>query len=133
MSRKPAPRKIPPRKSAAATAPIPALPSGADLRFSEVIKLIRDARARGFQAVNSVLVGYYWELGSFISRKLATTEWGDGVVDELAIELARRYPGVRGYTRRNLFRMRQMFEAYRAHKRVSPLVTQLPWTITSSS
>lgn len=24
--------------------------------------------------------------------------------------------------------MRQFFEAYRAHKKVSPLVTQLPWT-----
>jgi len=33
-----------------------------------------------------------------------------------------------GYTRRNLFRVRQFFEAYRSHKKVSPLVTQLPWT-----
>jgi predicted nuclease of restriction endonuclease-like (RecB) superfamily len=50
------------------------------------------------------------------------------VVDELAASLARRFPGLRGFTRRNLFRMRQFFEAYRGHKKVSPLVTQLPWT-----
>lgn len=31
------------------------------------------------------------------------------------------------YTRRNLFRMRQFFEAYQAHKKVSPLVTQWAW------
>jgi len=55
-------------------------------------------------------------------------EWGDGVVDELAVTLARRYPGIRGYTRRNLFRMLQFYEAYRRNKKVSPLVTQLPWT-----
>jgi len=55
-------------------------------------------------------------------------EWGDGVVDELAVTLARRYPGIRGYTRRDLFRMLQFYEAYRRNKKVSPLVTQLPWT-----
>jgi len=58
----------------------------------------------------------------------AAAEWGDGVVDELADILARRYPGMRGYTRRNLFRMRQFFEAYRGQEKGSPLVTQLPWT-----
>lgn len=97
-------------------------------RFAEVIALIETARARGYQAVNTVLVEHYWELGAYISGKIASAEWGDGVVKELAVDLARRYPGVRGYTRRNLFRMRQFFEAYRAHKKVSPLVTQLPWT-----
>jgi hypothetical protein len=51
-----------------------------------------------------------------------------GVVDDLAATIARRYPGMRGYTRRNLFRMRQLYEAYRGQKKVSPLVTQLPWT-----
>lgn len=50
------------------------------------------------------------------------------MVDELAATIARHYPGLRGYTRRNLFRMRQFFEAYRGQKKVSPLVTQLPWT-----
>lgn len=99
-----------------------------DARFAEAIALIERARARGYQAVNTVLVEHYWELGAYISGKIASAEWGDGVVDDLATDLARRYPGARGYTRRNLFRMRQFFEAYRAHKKVSPLVTQLPWT-----
>jgi hypothetical protein len=81
-----------------------------DERFAEVIALIEAARARGYQAVNTVLVQHYWELGAYISRKIASAEWGDGVVEDLAADLARRYPGVRGYTRRNLFRMRQFFE-----------------------
>lgn len=99
-----------------------------DERFAEVIALIEKARTRGYQVVNTVLVEHYWELGAYISGKIAGAEWGDGVVEDLATDLARRYPGTRGYTRRNLFRMRQFFEAYRAHKKVSPLVTQLPWT-----
>jgi len=69
-----------------------------------------------------------WDFGGHISRKIACAEWGDGVVDELAATLAREYPGQRGFTRRNLFRMRQFFEAYRDDKKVAPLVRQLPWT-----
>jgi predicted nuclease of restriction endonuclease-like (RecB) superfamily len=97
-------------------------------RFDEVLSLIAAARQRAYQAVNSELVGLYWELGGYISRKLASAEWGDGVVDELAATIAREHPGQRGFTRRNLFRMRQFFETYRVGKKVSPLVTQLPWT-----
>ena len=39
-----------------------------------------------------------------------------------------RQPNLRGFTRPNLFRMRQFYEAYRDGKKVSPLVRQLPWT-----
>lgn len=99
-----------------------------DARFAEVIALIDAARQRVYQAVNTELVAHYWELGEYISRKISSAEWGDGVVDALAADLARRYPGVRGYTRPNLFRMRQFYEAYCSDRIVSPLVRQLPWT-----
>src|SRR5690242_7545042 len=73
-------------------------------RFVEVLKLIEAARGRAYQAVNTELVTLYWQLGEYISKKIETAEWGDAVVDELANVIAREYPGVRGYTRRNLFR-----------------------------
>jgi len=97
-------------------------------RFDEVLALIEAARRRAYQAINTELVDLYWELGKYISKKIASAEWGDGVVDELAATIARQYPGVRGYTRRNLFRMRQFYDTYQGNKKVSPLVTQLPWT-----
>lgn len=97
-------------------------------RFDEVLALIDAARRSAYQAVNTELIGLYWKLGEYISKKIAAAEWGDGVVDELAAAIAREYPNMRGYTRRNLFRMRQFFEAYRGEKKVSALLTQLPWT-----
>ena len=96
--------------------------------FAEVLDLIQSARSRAYQAVNTELVGLYWQVGEYISRKLESAEWGDGVVDELARYLAETLPGLRGFTRRNLFRMRQFYEAYAGDEKVSPLVTQLPWT-----
>lgn len=75
--------------------------------------------------MNSELVSLYWQVGEYISRKLESAEWGDKVVDELARYLARTQPGLKGFTRPNLFRMRQFYEAYRDLPIVSPLVRQL--------
>jgi predicted nuclease of restriction endonuclease-like (RecB) superfamily len=105
---------------------LPGVP--ADAAFTEVLHLIQAAKQRAYQAVNSELVTLYWQVGEYISRKLKSAEWGDGVVAELARFLARTQPGLTGFTRRNLFRMRQFYEAYQANEIVSPLVTQLPWT-----
>jgi predicted nuclease of restriction endonuclease-like (RecB) superfamily len=96
--------------------------------FDEILSLIQAARQRAFQAVNVELIDLYWQVGQTISRKIEAAEWGDGVVDQLADFLARTQPGLKGFTRRNLFRMRQFYDAYREHEIVSPLLRQLPWT-----
>ena len=96
--------------------------------FSEITQLITSARQRAVQAVNTTLIELYWQVGQTISHKIAQAEWGDGVVAQLAEHLARTQPGLRGFTRPNLFRMRQFYETYQADVIVSPLVRQLPWT-----
>lgn len=102
--------------------------SAMDDRFDEVLALIHRARQHAVQAVNTQLIELYWQVGAYISRKLEQAEWGDAVVSQLAEHLARSQPGLRGFTRANLFRMRQFYEAYRNDEKVSPLVRQLPWT-----
>ena len=99
-----------------------------DPAFDEVLSLIDAAKHRAYQAVNIELVTLYWQVGEYISQKIASAEWGDGVVVELAQAIARRYPGLRGFTRSNLFRMCQFFAAYCHHEKVAPLVRQLSWS-----
>ena len=96
--------------------------------FAEIVEMIQAARARALAAVNTDLVDLYWRIGEYISRKLETATWGEAVVDELARYIRLRQPNLKGFTRRNLFRMRQFFAAYRGKRKVSALLTQLPWT-----
>ena len=49
-------------------------------------------------------------------------------MDRLAQYIARTQPGIRGFSRPNLFRMRQFYETYKDDAIVSPLVRQLPWS-----
>ncbi|MGE8188444.1 PDDEXK nuclease domain-containing protein [Pseudomonas sp. NPDC086278] len=102
--------------------------STTDDRFNEVLALIQSARQQAMQAVNTQLIELYWQVGAYISRKIERAEWGDSVVGQLAEHLARTQPGLRGFTRPNLFRMRQFYEIYRGDEKVSPLVRQIPWT-----
>ena len=96
--------------------------------FAQITQLIVAARTRAVQAVNTTLIDLYWQVGQTISQKIAQTQWGDGVVAQLAAHLAQTQPGLRGFTSRNLFRMRQFYETYRGDELVSPLARQLPWT-----
>jgi predicted nuclease of restriction endonuclease-like (RecB) superfamily len=96
--------------------------------FDEVLALIDAAKRRAYQAVNTELVGLYWQIGEYISRKLDSAEWGEGTVDALAAAIALEHPGLRGFSRPNLFRMRQFYETYQVDEKVSPLVRQLRWT-----
>ena len=66
------------------------------------------------------------EVGEDVSHKLKTATWGEGVVEELARYLQRRQPGLNGFTRANLFRMRQFYDTYRDEAKVAPVVRQLP-------
>lgn len=112
------------------TGPIQIQPAGNrhELSFAEIVSLIRQAKQEAFQAVNIVLVDLYWKVGEYISDKLANAAWGEGVVDQLAEYLAKTQPGLKGFSRQNLFRMKLFFETYRNDEKVSPLVRQLPWT-----
>lgn len=97
-------------------------------RFDEVLELIHSARQRAVQAVNTQLIELYWQVGAYISSKLEQAEWGDAVVSQLAEYLAQTQPGLRGFTRSNLFRMRQFYEVYRDQEKVAPLARQLSWS-----
>ena len=99
-----------------------------DAGFSDIAQLITAARQRAVQAVNTSLIELYWQIGQRISQKITQAEWGDGVVEQLARYLARTQPGLRGFTRPNLFRMKQFYEAYPDPEFVSAVLRQLPWT-----
>lgn len=96
--------------------------------FREIVGLIEKARERAYHAVNTTLIDLYWQVGEYISRKLETAAWGEGVVEQLAAYIVQRHPDIKGFARPNLFRMRQFYDTYRHDKKVSPLVRQLPWT-----
>lgn len=116
----------PKNKLARATSALSAPPE--EPAFAEVVEMIQAARGQAMAAVNTALIDLYWRIGEYISRKLESAAWGEGVVAALASYIARRHPGLNGFTRASLFRMRQFYETYRGDEKVAPLVRQIPWS-----
>lgn len=96
--------------------------------FAEITQLIESARQRAYQAVNTALIELYWQVGAYLSAKIEATEWGVGVVEQLAQHIATTQPGLRGFSAKNIWRMRQFFEAYSDSPILSALLRELPWT-----
>ena len=96
--------------------------------FSDITRLIDSARQRAYQAVNTTLIELYWQVGAYLSRKIAAAEWGEGIVEQLAQHIATTQPGLRGFSAKNIWRMRQFFEAYSDSPILSALLRELPWT-----
>ncbi len=96
--------------------------------FSEILQHIRQARQKAFAQVNTALIELYWQIGKTISHKVQTQAWGKGVVSELARYIAQQDLGIKGFSDKNLWRMKQFYETYRDDPNLSPLLRELPWS-----
>jgi predicted nuclease of restriction endonuclease-like (RecB) superfamily len=85
---------------------------------------IASARVNAARAVNSELVGLYWDIGAAIREKQTVQGWGDGVVERLSSDLKRAFPGTTGFSAASLWRMRQLHETYTAPEFLAQLVRE---------
>ena len=96
--------------------------------FAEVLGQIQQTRQRVFAQANTALIDLYWHVGQTLSHKVAQAGWGKSVVAELARYIALADPSVKGFSDKNLWRMKQFYEAYQDDQKLSPLLRQLPWS-----
>lgn len=97
-------------------------------QFGQVHELIKTSRARAARAVNRELIILYWSIGEYIAKKIKNEEWGDSVVEKLSDYLQEREPKAKGFSARNLWRMKQFYEEYQASEQLANYLTQLPWS-----
>jgi len=98
------------------------------VNFNEIISIIEKARAKIYKAVNNGLIDMYWEVGEYISRKVAGNGWGEGTIQEFSRYLLLHYPDIKGFSPQNIWRMKQFYETYRDKPKLSPLVREITWS-----
>jgi predicted nuclease of restriction endonuclease-like (RecB) superfamily len=96
--------------------------------LAEVKERVRSAQYAALKTVNKELVTLYWDIGRLITSRQADAAHGAAIAEQLAADLRQEYPGVSGYSRRNVFYMREFYLAYRDSPKVQPLVAQIGWT-----
>jgi predicted nuclease of restriction endonuclease-like (RecB) superfamily len=97
-------------------------------RFADIIQLVKQARANALRAVNTELINLYWSIGEYISKKIEQSEWGESVVTELAKFIQTNEPEIKGFSDKNIWRMKQFYETYKDFPKLAPLVREISWT-----
>jgi predicted nuclease of restriction endonuclease-like (RecB) superfamily len=91
-------------------------------------KKIQSAQLKAAIAVNSQLLQLYWELGRDIVHKQNQAKWGDAVLEQLSLDLRLSFPEITGFSKRNLYAIRQWYLFYSQKFEFVPQpVAQIPW------
>ena len=97
-------------------------------QFSPILELIRQTKTRVENMVNHELIDLYWHIGAYLNKKIEQNGWGKSTVELLADWLVVQDPDLKGFSRQNLWRMRQFTEFYTRDQIVTPMVRELSWT-----
>ena len=89
---------------------------------------VRSSQLKAAIAVNTELIQFYWELGKSIAEKQKTYNWGASIIDQLAIDLKKEFPDVEGFSRTNLYYIKQFYEFYSQGSIIQQTVGQLAKT-----
>lgn len=90
--------------------------------------LIQQKQYRALQMINSETINLYWEIGEEIYKQQEEKGWGKSIVQVLSRELQKEFPGAKGYSAANLWRMRNFYLTYRESAKLALLVREISWS-----
>ena len=96
--------------------------------LEEIKTRVRAAQYEALKAVNRELIALYWDIGRIIVTRQENQGWGRSVVERLAADLQQEFPGITGFSARNIWYMRGFYLCYHANEKLQPLVAEIGWT-----
>ncbi|MDP3787912.1 MAG: PDDEXK nuclease domain-containing protein [Candidatus Chromulinivorax sp.] len=73
---------------------------------------VQRAQVKAALAANKELLLLYWDIGKMLAEKIEAAGWGTKIVDRLSQDLQRDFPGIKGFSRENIYRMIGFYQAY---------------------
>ncbi len=103
----------------------------------EIKKQIQISQTKAIIKVNQELIILYFNIGKIIFQKQEKLGWGAKVIDNLSSDIKVTFPGLGGFSSRNIKRMVRFYKEYEKvppvvaqleNERMPLLVAQIPWT-----
>ena len=96
--------------------------------LADIKQRVRAAQYAALKAANTELVTLYWDIGRMIIERQAGNTWGRSVVERLAADLRLEFPGVQGFSARNIWNMRKFHIHYGKNQKLQPMVAEIGWS-----
>ena len=93
-----------------------------------LIQIINQSRQNALRKVNEELINMYWQVGQYLSTVSEKASFGDAYIDSVSKEIQDAFPGIKGFNRRGLYRMKKFYETYKDDEFVSTLLSQISWS-----
>lgn len=115
------------RKMRQPVAAIQGMPVRYEEFFRNVKAQIRKAQIKASLSVNRELILLYLSIGKQILYRQKQEGWGKSIVERLSKDLGREFPGIKGFSPRNLWDMRRFYDSYKNDEKLRQLVAEIPW------
>jgi predicted nuclease of restriction endonuclease-like (RecB) superfamily len=106
--------------------------SGIEMGYSQLLgdikQRIHHAQYEALKAVNQELISLYWDIGRMIVERQQGATWGKSIVEQLAQDIQKEFPGIGGFSARNIWRMRTFYMTYKDNVKLPPLVAEIGWS-----
>lgn len=96
--------------------------------IKEVKDKIYKSQYEALKVLNTALIELYWDIGEEIFNQQKEKDWGKSIVEILAKELQNEFPGIKGFSAGNLWRMKNFYISYVDDTTLAPLVREISWT-----
>ena len=93
-----------------------------------LIQIITQSRQNALKKVNEELINMYWKVGEYMNVESDKASFGDAYIDSVAEEIQKAFPGIKGFNRRGLYRMKKFYETYKDDEFVTTLLSQISWS-----
>ncbi len=99
-----------------------------DINFNQIVEMIERRKNNAYRKVNEEMILLYLEIGKFLYELKENSNYGDRITTKVSEFMKNNYPNIKGFTKRNIERMIQIYSIYKDDVIATPLVTQLSWT-----
>jgi predicted nuclease of restriction endonuclease-like (RecB) superfamily len=96
--------------------------------FIKIYEIIASTKENVWYGVNSAMIKLYWTIGQFVSNKVKNDGWGKNVVEGLSEYILSRDTSSKGFSARNIWRMKQFYETYEKNTELSAVLTEISWS-----
>jgi len=97
-------------------------------QFIEVLNTIKSVRENVYKQVNASLMQLYWDIGKYVSQKVEKENWGKSIVQELSEYIQNNEPGIKSFSARNIWTMKQFYETYKEYEKLPSVMAEISWT-----
>ena len=93
----------------------------------------RNSQIKAAVKVNSEQLLFNWQLGRDLVELATEEKWGKGVVEQVSLDLQAEFPGVKGFSARNLWFMKQWYSFYTVNNETAELIEKLENSINANN